>query len=546
MKSKTKMKPLVAMAALLPFLGLSVEASATEILVKEPPHRIYHVIQNKTLAQAANQIANRSGIGFKINAADQADIISRKIAAEDWKSALAQLLQGYNYSTVMEKGGIRTVIVTGENGSGKAASELVHIQQKLLNNVPEQYKHFKPGSVMPLTLPVARMKATPVGKKLILDLPIGQYRINHDNFVDHGDGTSTWIGYLDEEGKGYRVYLSEGEAGLMGNIYTPDGVYNIEQANGETVLVDLNNSGLQSAGYENDQAEVASSRAYFPLPTLINSNSARSAAATASTGILGSATAARTGSLGAATGPVVDVMVLYTAVKQTATAANQKIKYYIDISNQAYLDSKINMRLRLVYSGLTRYSESNYNGQALNDLTQALNDPINYKGAFSGTAALRNKYGADLVMLFRPYYARTSGNCGYTYVGFAGGSPADARYGYGTISDGYSKDSLTNYYCGSTTFTHEIGHSFGNVHDREYSSFTGRYPYSYAWGVQGRFGTIMSYKTPALMLFSSPLLATQCKGSPCGYAAGTARASDQSRTVNSTAPLVANYRPKKI
>jgi hypothetical protein len=97
------------------------------------------------------------------------------------------------------------------------------------------------------------------------------------------------------------------------------------------------------------------------------------------------------------------------------------------------------------------------------------------------------------MMLFRPLYAQTAGGCGTAYVGFANGSSGNSNYGYGAIGDGYSKDALSNYYCGPNTFTHEIGHSLGNVHDREYSSFTGKFSYSYAWGIQNKFGTIMSY-----------------------------------------------------
>ncbi len=521
--------------------ALSAPLSASDVLIQERPHKIYHVIKHKTLTQAANQIANRTGISFRINAANQSDVISKKLAAEDWKTALAQLLQGYNYTTVLAKDSIKTIIITGHNGSGKSTDTLVNIQAKLSNHLPEKYKNFNAGSVMPVNLPLAQLKSTPVGKKLTLDLPIGQYNINHDNFVKHGDGSSTWIGYLDEEGKGYRFYLSEGKSGIMGNIYTPDGVYNIESENGQTVLVDLERSGLETAGYDHDQLSIPTN----PLTSFgfstshvgSTANAANTAAATLSTST--STTSATTATSSSTTGPVVDLMVVYTAAKQTATYAKQRIQYLVDISNQAYKDSKINMRLRLVHTRRTSYSESNSNDRALNDLA-------NDKGALYGTASLRNKYGADLVMLFRPLYARTSNGCGLTYVGFSNGSGANAKYGYGTISNGYSKDSLKSNYCDTSTFTHEIGHSFGNVHDREYSGFAGKYSFSYAWGIDGKFGTIMSYKSPSLMLFSTPKLKTQCKGGPCGYAEGSYRSSDQSRTINNTAASIANYRPKKV
>jgi hypothetical protein len=82
------------------------------------------------------------------------------------------------------------------------------------------------------------------------------------------------------------------------------------------------------------------------------------------------------------------------------------------------------------------------------------------------------------------------------------------------------------------------------VHDRADANGYGATPYSYAWSNEGVFATIMSYQTPMLMLFSTPLLTTQCAGQPCGYAATDAtRSSDQSRVVNMTAPTIAAFEP---
>jgi hypothetical protein len=178
--------------------------------------------------------------------------------------------------------------------------------------------------------------------------------------------------------------------------------------------------------------------------------------------------------------------------------------------------------------------ENNANSQALNDLA-------NDRGAFAGTASLRNQYGADLVMLLRPLYAKSAGGCGTAYVGFANGGDGFSNSGYSVVGDGYSKDALSNYYCRTSTFAHELGHNLGNAHDREYSGFQGAFSYSYAWGINGKFGTIMSYYDPSVLLFSTPNLNTQCAGTPCGFAEGKAHSSDQAKTINFTAPSVANY-----
>lgn len=646
---------------------VSANAMASQApLIKELPHNVYHVIKNKTLRNAADQLANRTGITFKINADLENDAITHKIIGDDWNMGLHQLLAGYNHSIIAESGIIKTVVITGRNGSGLNTSannptdaEMIVVAPDYANNLPERYKDFKPGSVMNVKLPMDQLTEVPIGKTFTLDLPIGQYNVVHDNAVEHADGSATWIGYLDDEGKGYRVYLSQGDAGVIGNVFTPDGAYNIETVDGKTVVVDLDKSGLQTAGFEGDQEEAvadesvtmndalgdagnldalrtaaetaraaanaltaeanalyqqyltakanadAGSQTVASLSNALNAaktvlanaktasnkakknstlkaaassaqanvnnlsaqlrqaNSAYKSAQTSATQLKSSydkkyalAAAAETKAKAAeatyaAAGvqttanaasssgnAVVDLMVLYTTVNQTAAYAKQRIAYLVDVSNQSYKDSGINMSLRLVHAKPTTYTESNSNSQALSDLAYD-------RGAFAGTAALRNQYGADLVMLFRPLYAETAGSCGTTYVGFANGGAANAKFGFGTIGDGYSKDSKTNYYCGASTFTHEIGHSLGNVHDRAYSSFQGKFSYSYAWGVSGKFGTVMSYYGPSVMLFSTPNLTTQCAGGACGFAEGDANSSDQVRTTNYTAPLVANYRATK-
>lgn len=656
-------------AAIFAACSSNVVADDSNNLIKEQPHQIYHVVKNKSLLETTNQLSNRTGITFKINPANQADVINQKLAAEDWNTALKQLLHGYNYTLVSNKGKINTVVITGRNGDGYDAvtastqeANFVVIAPDASKKLPSKYKNFNAGSVMSVNLPMDQLANIPIGDDVTLDLPIGQYKVKHDNSVQHDDNSSTWVGYLDEEGKGYRIYLSQGETGVIGNVYTPDGAYNIETVDGQTVVVDIDKSGLTTAGYENDEIhpsangltsmnaaaanvdplailKTAADTAHAAVTALTaqandlyakytqaitttnnalalannrsaaaanakNQYNAAQAAVTKSpknaalqanlkaakltlnsanialnnaiaaynlavkntaaaqaayakkatelktaeakaktaetayaTELAKAKTAVATSSSTAST--TIDLMVLYTTTNQTAAYAKQRIQYLVDVSNQAYKDSGINLKLRLVHTRATSYVENNANAQALSDLASD-------KGAFAGTAALRNQYGADLVALFRPLYAQTAGSCGTAYVGFANGSGANAGIGFGTIGDGYSKDALSNYYCGANTFTHEIGHNLGNVHDREYSNVAGKFAYSYAWGINNKFGTIMSYYGPSVMLFSTPNLATQCAGGPCGFAEGDPKASDQVKTINYTTPFIANYRTSTV
>lgn len=641
-------------------------------LIKIQPSAVYHAIRGKPLADTLAQVAQRSGIIFKINTDLGKDVVSQSIAADNWDIAVRSLLVNYNFTTIQDRDTIKTVIISGRNNDAADTStaeaitasvdDIIVIEPKL-ESLPEKYRDFPAGSVTAVVLPVNTMMNVKDGSTIALDLPMGQFNVAHDHTVNEDDGSKTWVGHLSDEGEGYRVFLSEGPGGAIGIVTTPDGTYNIESDKGGTYLVDTGK--LQHAGFEGDsampteammdavamnatQAQVdqlqvavnaakkaldaanalvtrytsqlnsyqtklktiqatynaaiakrdaaqntynAALAAYKAKPgaatqagvfsaytafiaaknayvTAFNTNQAATNSVNAINAVLTAAKAAAvkaqanydlavkafneakanlvtppvsnagtsTNTTPAATEtPVVDLMVVYTTVGQTADYAKQRITLLVTASNQAYVDSGINMKLRLVYAEPTAYVENNDNSQALSDLA-------NDRGAFAGISQKRVQYGADLVFLFRPLYAKTAGSCGTTYVEFAQSSSANKWMAYGTISDGNSKDALKTYYCGINTFTHEIGHSLGLVHDREFSDFTGVFKYAYAWGVQGSFATIMSYKQPALMYFSSPALATKCAGQPCGYPeTDTVRSSDQVKSVNYTAPIVANF-----
>jgi hypothetical protein len=930
------------------------EVQAKGDLLKVQPVAVYHAARGSRLAETLAQLAQRSGISFKINTDLSKDLVQQSLAADNWNTAIKSLLAGYNYSTINVGDQIKTVIVIGRSNAATGTpaapqaltantDELIVINAKV-RPLPPKYKDFPAGSVTAIDLPVDKMMKIDDDSTVTLDLPMGQFDVAHDHTVTEPDGSKTWVGYLQNEGEGYRVYLSQGAAGTMGMMTAPDGTYNIESSNNGIYLVDT--AKLQHAGFDNDQitppdaisnqlalnaesmnatqteidqlqaavdaakkaldaanAEVtkytdllaqyttqlnaaansastlaaataakntaakalteattaknsataaltaataarnkvtaalttatnaknnaqlaydtknnavtnlktaldkaiaekaaaqslmndalaaknaanakmqadqsakteaanvlkaatsaktkaqsavttanaalskaqnalnaahtaqatansqysnakaanakttasaavakanttasdaqakydaavatlntanaalaaatdnynaaaanaqtananyqASSAAYktassaytaasaaynkaastansantaytaavnttVTLQTALNkaianynsaavANSTANAGFDAATAALASATtrfnnavtdlaaatanynsalagsktntsalqatinatkatldqktaAAQTaktnydqaltalntakaggidsgnnaGGGGTSTGPVVDVMMLYTTVGQTADYAKQRIALLTTASNQAYKDSGINMTLRVVYTEPTNYSESVSNSQALDDLA-------NDRTVFAGVAAKRAQYGADLVFLFRPLYAQTHGSCGTTYLEFANGSAANKWLGYGTIGDGSSKDAQKGYYCAINTYTHEIGHSLGLVHDREYSNTSGVFYYSYAWGNQGSFGTIMSYKAPVIMYFSAPALTTQCKGDPCGYPeSDSARSSDQAKSVNYTAPIIANFMPATV
>jgi hypothetical protein len=163
------------------------------------------------------------------------------------------------------------------------------------------------------------------------------------------------------------------------------------------------------------------------------------------------------------------------------------------------------------------------------------------KPPFDPVQTWRQRYGADLVTLIRPFHAASQQSCGVAWVNGINGSALSGQWVYSVVSDGYDAEGSL-YYCGAETLAHELGHNFGNVHDKAISDFPGAYPYSYAWGVEGSFGTIMSYRQPTLFLYANPALGDACQSQPCGYPEGNANASDNIRTINQPAPVIAGYR----
>jgi hypothetical protein len=514
-------------------------------------------------------------------------LIDAQLSAHDQihrnKSLAKPSRRGHNYA-IIDEGKTKRVIVSGYSKSSpdipdpkttlKVNSGNLVAIAPIFKSIPSKYKQYPADSVIPVALPMNALLNMKKGESVKLDLPIGQFTAQYDSTSTDDSGNKTWIGHLSTEGSGYQVILSQGQAGVMGHVITPKGTFNVESDGASTYLIDTRS--FQSVGYNGDTIvpNAAMMNAVVqkaalplkPLQALVNTGKAANAdnkkkadaskpraadkavntstdSQKVATSTLKPRTASASSAVPAETPPVnavVDLMVLYTTASTTADFAKQRIQYLVAASNQAYTDSGINMTLRLVYTEPTAYSESVSNIKALSDLSSE-------QDVFAAIQAKRAQYGADLVFLFRPLYAKTHATCGTTYIEFSRGLPANSANAFGTISDGISKDGNSTAYCEINTFTHEIGHSLGLVHEPEHSFLQGAYNYSYAWGVQNKFGTIMSYKSPVVMLFSSPKLATQCAGSPCGFdESNPTKRSDQVKSANLTAQQVADFMPTVV
>ena len=239
---------------------------------------------------------------------------------------------------------------------------------------------------------------------------------------------------------------------------------------------------------------------------------------------------------------VIDVMALYTPDAQsvygihTATRINQ----LISVANQTFHDSGIAITLRPVHHGRVEYPAAQAD---MHTMLQQLT--YGEHVAFAGVAALRERYGADLVVVFRPLAAQ-SAMCGLANLG-----------GYRTNGDLTAFDdrdyafSLAAIDCPvSSVLAHELGHNMGLTHSHREDGGGGTFSFATGHGVDHSFVTVManpkafsaSQRTP---VFSSPDL--DCAGLPCGVDHQDLRyGADAVRALNLVRFQVAGFMPTRV
>ncbi|GAA3936609.1 carbohydrate binding domain-containing protein [Litoribacillus peritrichatus] len=232
---------------------------------------------------------------------------------------------------------------------------------------------------------------------------------------------------------------------------------------------------------------------------------------------------------------VIDVLVLYVD-EATQTSNGQdidaRVAAYIEFSNQAYQNSEVDMKLRLV--GIERI-EDNYtyvNGENLDALRTNRN-----------VAKLRQQYGADLVSLINLRQPMQGGYvCGIGYVP-QGNEQTETLYS-NSSSVGFS---LVGVDCGYNTFTHELGHNMSLGHSYEQNSEGGIFSWARGHGEYGVFSTIMAYPQAfgtnnQLQQLSNPDH-NKCENRACGVDASLSRGADAVGNLEITASQVAAFVP---
>lgn len=212
---------------------------------------------------------------------------------------------------------------------------------------------------------------------------------------------------------------------------------------------------------------------------------------------------------------VVDILLLYTPNIVDAYPGDQTailLNNLISETNQTFVNSNINVQLRLVRSELVNYTQPS-NFTALDDIIAALDDDITTASdpSLDKLQQWRDASGADIVSMIRTHDLDERDVCG---VAMFPNSDNDVLANVSNI--GISGGSN----CGKT-FTHEIGHNFGAGHQANNGESVGALGNSGALLVPGKFNTIMSsigtgdinrdYK---LRIFSN--IETTCGGITCG------------------------------
>ena len=239
----------------------------------------------------------------------------------------------------------------------------------------------------------------------------------------------------------------------------------------------------------------------------------------------------------------------------TAQNAQTRIADLIARTNQAYINSQVEPRVRLVHTLQVAYTDTNDNEIALEALTgvtctTTACSPATVPTELAPLVTARNTYGADLVSLIRPFKAPEQKGCGIAWLLGGGGftiDNTDAPFGYSIVGDGDDTDETDGrtYFCREETLAHELGHNMGQQHNTEDSggdSGTHSYSYGYRESSTTGFYTVMAYRLAnssqfAINYFGNPAVNYPSTTRPTGTATA-----DNARSLNLSMPLVALFR----
>jgi len=530
----------------IPFPTISVEAhesnpgpvkaktsAETSSVLTIDADGLHLAARNQRLNVLLTELAQHSGIVFERPEGLKDHPVTASADAADWTSIIRAALQGFNHVDQLNRAGaIERVVITGLNGDGTDSAEprpslftdSGTVKHSTSNTRPLDLAHLPRNAVRPIRLDRARLMTMTFGEELPLSLPSGHQAFVHDNRYTHENGDVTWIGYLKDNGQAFRAVITFGGTEAVGQISTPEALYQIEPGRGQQWLVDIQAAGLSHSPYHSQEPIPP----WMAAPAIQSDTSKDRKATQAGDGTSGKPTASA--DTGSSTPTTIDLLVLHTPNVASGKAIT-RINQLIALANQAFVDSQVAMSLRLVKAVPVDYPEASDNATALRDLTLG-QDVLRKVGAW------RQESGADLVTLIRPFNHTAHKGCGSAWLNGADGSALSPSHAFSVVNDGRSG----SYYCSDYALAHELAHTMGSAHDRAHASAGGVFPYSFGYATPGSFGTIMSYTHPRLGLFSNPNVSL-CRGAPCGVDTTSPAAADNALSLNKVRDRVAGFMP---
>src|SRR5690606_14671805 len=408
-----------------------------------------------------------------------------------------------------------------------------------------QVKHKAAYTAYPVAISEAHALNAMRTGEMVVNAPDGEpIRLSYERHEEGTDGNWTWIG---RNADGASAVITFGEKAVFGVI--PQGASDslrLTMSAGRAWLVQTDRSKL--AGMAGEPRREGGDQLVAPKLAGSGPSMAASQAQPAAPAAAAAATA------------VVDVLLGYTngyaAQLGGQSQAVTRLVNMSAITNEAYAQSGVNMRIRLVRTLQVTYPDNTDNGDALEKLTgyQAGSGggPITPDPAFNALREMRDEVGADLVSLVRAFRTPENAGCGIAWLiggGQTGIVQADAPFGYSVVSDGTDIDEEDDntYFCREETLAHELGHNMGQAHNQEDSDDSGVHAYSYGYREASSTGfyTVMAYPQADSSQFSIRYFANpSVKYS--GRVTGVANQSDNARSLNLAMPIVATFRSTVI